>query len=223
MNNTAWLFDLDGTLVDSVNQIGIAINRVRREFGYRELTISAIQELVGLPIDFFLRDLRLNLAEEKEVIFRFREVLEIEILHGNQIFPGVEEFLTKLKYQGAKMGIATSKPTYLAKLVIKNSALNNLFDVIQGTEGFPAKPDPTSIQKAMLRLETNNAIMVGDRIEDIQAALAAGIDSIGIAHSFHNKTILEAAGAIYAFDTFLEFTHFYEFHRPLVGHRRLAT
>ena len=205
--NNAWLFDLDGTLVDSTKQIGSSINCARREFGLEDLSQDRISELVGLPISHFLRDNELSASEEQEIVLRFREALEEEILRENHVFPGVEDFLIKLKYQGLKTGIATSKPTYLAKLVIKNSPLKNLFDVIQGTEGFPAKPDPTCIQKAMTKLETNRAIMVGDRIEDIQAAIAAGINSIGIAHSFHNKATLEAAGAMHAFDTFLDFTH----------------
>ena len=89
-------------------------------------------------------------------------------------------------------------------------------DVIQGTEGFPAKPDPTCIQKAMARLGTDKAIMVGDRIEDIQAAIAAGIDSIGIAHSFHDKATLESAGANHVFENFLDFVHSKESSRLLV-------
>lgn len=216
LNNHAWIFDLDGTLVDSAKQIGHSINFARREFGHRELSESTMEELVGLPVHHFLQDIQLSETEEQELILRFREILGAEILRENHVFPGVKDFLIKVRHQGLKTGIATSKPTYLAELVIKNSSLHNLFDVIQGTEGFPAKPNPTCIKKAMLRLETNKAIMVGDRIEDIQAANAAGINSIGISHSFHKKTTLEAAGAMYAFHSFAEFARSNELLRLLV-------
>jgi phosphoglycolate phosphatase len=216
LNKPAWIFDLDGTLVDSTKQIGDSINFVRNDFGYRELTVGTIKELVGLPINHFLQDIGLSQAEEEDMILKFRELLKVEIMGGNQVFPGVKEFLIKLNYQEYKLGIATSKPTYLAEMVIKNSSLNDLFHVIQGTENFPAKPDPTCIQKAMASLKTKDAIMVGDRTEDIQAANVAGISSIGIAHSFHNKRDLEEAGAMHAFDSFLEFTSSVELTQLLI-------
>ena len=216
LNKPAWIFDLDGTLVDSTKQIGDSINFARNVFGYQELSSTVIKELVGLPINYFLKDIGLNQAEEEELILKFREILKVEIIRGNQVFPEVKEFLIKLRNQECKLGIATSKPTYLAEMVIKHSSINNLFHVIQGTENFPAKPDPTCIQKAMAILETKDAIMVGDRTEDIQAANAAGIPSIGIAHSFHDKQALEQAGAMHAFDSFLEFTNSVELSRLLI-------
>lgn len=216
LKTTAWIFDLDGTLVDSSKQIGDSINCARKEFGFRPLPLSKVEELVGLPITHFLRDIEINKIDEKDLILRFRQILEIEILRDCQVFPGVRDFLNQLKCAGLKTAIATSKPTYLAELVIKNSLLHGLVDVVQGTEDFPAKPDPTCILKAMVRLDTDKAIMVGDRIEDIQAAIAAGIDSIGIAHSFHDKATLQAAGAVHVFDTFLEFSRSKESLRLLV-------
>ncbi len=215
LNKRAWIFDLDGTLIDSTNQIGDSINFARSQFGYKELPMATINELVGLPINHFLKDIGSSQVEE-EIIAKFRENLKIEILRGNDAFPGVKEFLIKLRNQEYKLGIATSKPTYLAEMVIRHSSINDLFHVIQGTENFPAKPDPTCIQKAMATLKTKDAIMVGDRTEDIQAANAAGIPSIGIAHSFHDKRALEEAGAIHAFDSFLEFTNSVELTRLLI-------
>ena len=214
LNKPAWIFDLDGTLVDSTKQIGDSINFARIHFGYQELPMAAINELVGLPINHFLQDI--GLSQVEEVILKFREILKIEILRGNQVFPGVKEFLIKLRNLEYKLGIATSKPTYLAEMVIKNSSINDLFHVIQGTENFPAKPDPTCIQRAMAILKTKDAIMVGDRAEDIQAANAAGISSIGIAHSFHNKRALEEAGAMHAFDSFLDFINSVELTQLLI-------
>jgi phosphoglycolate phosphatase len=203
----ALIFDLDGTLVDSTRQIGYSINCARNEFGYSELPRSAIEELLGLPINHFLMDIRLSKTEKEKVILRFREILKLEIMKQNLVFPGVEDYLIKARGLNVKLAIATSKPTYLAKMVIWNSSLNQLFDVIQGTEDFPAKPDPTCINKAMNSLKTKNAIMVGDRVEDVIAANAAGIDCVGIAQSFHGKQVLKEAGARYAFDSFFEFAN----------------
>jgi phosphoglycolate phosphatase len=216
LDKRAWIFDLDGTLVDSTKQIGDSINFARTDFGYQELPWRVIEELVGLPINHFLQDIGLSQAQEEEIILKFREVLKIEIMRNNLVFPGVKKFLIKLKSQEYRLGIATSKPTYLAEMVIQNSSLKDLFDVIQGTENFPPKPDPTCIQKAMALLKASDAIMVGDRAEDIQASNAAGIPSIGIAHSFHDKGALKAAGAMHAFDSFLEFSDSMELAQLLI-------
>jgi HAD superfamily hydrolase (TIGR01549 family) len=212
----ALIFDLDGTLVDSKDQIGSALNRARELFDFNPLSDQKIEELIGLPIDFFLEDLGLSTQKSLEIIAEFRRTLQISINDGNKLFAGAFEFISLSKDKGYKTGIATSKPTYLAELVIVNSDLNNLIDVIQGTDGFPAKPDPTSIQKAMMRLDTENAIMIGDRIEDIQAAKAAGIESIGIAQSFHNKELLRDAGAKLAFDSFIELLNSDELDKLLI-------
>ena len=80
-----------------------------------------------------------------------------------------------------------------------------MFDVIQGTDNFPAKPDPTCIFRAMGRINTKSAIMIGDRTEDIYAAKAALIQSVGIAQSFHDSKTLIEAGATLAFETFQDF------------------
>lgn len=212
----ALIFDLDGTLVDSKYQIGTALNRARELFDFNPLSDQKIEELIGLPIDYFLEDLALSTEKSLEIIAEFRKTLQILINDGNKLFAGAIEFISLSKDKGYKIGIATSKPTYLAELVIVNSDLNNLIDVIQGTDGFPAKPDPTSIQKAMMRLDIENAIMIGDRIEDIQAAKAAGIESIGIAQSFHNKELLRDAGAKLAFDSFIELLNSDELDKLLI-------
>jgi len=216
VKKSAWIFDLDGTLVDSVDQIGFSINLARNDFGYKELPSEKIEELVGLPIQSFLSDLPLDNHKKDSLIIHFRKILEMEIIRENIIFPGVEQLLTGLRAKGLKLAIATSKPTYLARLVVKNSPLSALFDVIQGTDGFPAKPDPTCILMAMEELGTSNAIMVGDRVEDIIAAKAAGIDSIGIANSFHNSQALKSAGALHAFDSFSDFANSYESQNLLI-------
>ena len=207
MKKNAWIFDLDGTLFDSVGQIGYSINLTRNYFGYKELPAEKIKELVGLPIQNFLSDLSLEDSNIDSLIVHFRKILEMEINKDNVVFPGVEQFLTSLRMKGLKLAIATSKPTYLAKLVVNNSPLSTLFNVIRGTDGFPAKPDPTCILMAMEELGTSSAIMVGDRVEDILAAKAAGIDSIGIAQSFHNSQALKSAGALHAFESFIDFAH----------------
>lgn len=216
MKKTLWIFDLDGTLVDSVGQIGYSINRARNDFGYKDLPSEKIMELVGLPIENFLSDLPIDNYEIDSLISSFREILKHEIETENIVFPGVELLLSELHKGGFKLAIATSKPTYLAELVVRNSCLNKFIDLIQGTDNFPAKPDPTCLLLVMESLGGGESIMVGDRVEDILAARAAGIDSIGIANSFHNTQMLKFAGAVHVFDSFLDFANSKEIRNLLI-------
>lgn len=216
MKKTLWIFDLDGTLVDSVGQIGYSINRARNDFGYKDLPSEKIMELVGLPIENFLSDLPIDKYEIDLLISSFREILKHEIERENIVFPGVELLLSELHKGGFKLAIATSKPTYLAELVVRNSCLYKFIDLIQGTDSFPAKPDPTCLLMVMESLGAWEAIMVGDRVEDILAARAAGIDSIGIANSFHNTQVLKFAGAVHVFDSFLDFANSKEIRNLLI-------
>lgn len=217
MKKKLWIFDLDGTLVDSVGQIGYSINLARNKFGYKELPSEKIMELVGLPIQEFLSDLSLDIHEIDSLISYFREILKREIESENIVFPGVELLLSRLHKDGHQIAIATSKPTYLAELVVKNSCLNEFIDLIQGTDGFPAKPDPTCLLMVIESLGARDAIMVGDRVEDVLAARAAGIDSIGIANSFHDTQALKFVGALHVFDSFLDFVNSKEMRNLLIS------
>jgi phosphoglycolate phosphatase len=142
--------------------------------------------------------------ELDELVQTFRKNLLLEIKKGNRIFDGVLPFIQKSKNLGISIGVATTKPTYLAKEVIDNSELAKLIDFIQGTDGFSPKPDPEVLRRCMQGLGIENAVMFGDRIEDIQAAKTLGIPSIGIAQSAHSIQDLLGEGATYSFSNFTE-------------------
>lgn len=200
--SSAFIFDLDGTLVDSAFQIGQCINQARTERGHPELTSQQVLELVGVPIENFLTDLELDDEKNADIVLRFRELLKQEILTNNQIFDGVEKFLSLTKQKNYAVGIATSKPTHLSELVVMNSALREYVDVVQGTEGFLAKPDPEVVIRCARTLGSKNAVMFGDRAEDMIAARRAGFFAIGIHQTFHGMNELRNAGANLVFSDF---------------------
>jgi len=189
------IFDLDGTLVDSLGQISRSMNRARRNFGYQELTIDEYQEILGQPVQAMISDLELDNDSENRLVLEFRRFLTLEIEKENTLFPGVLQVLERIASSGFKLAIATTKPSHIAKLVVKNSQLNNFDFFVQGTDGFPPKPNPEVILRCLNHFHGHNAIMLGDRAEDIQAASAARVPSIGIAASGHSIERLDNAGA----------------------------
>jgi phosphoglycolate phosphatase-like HAD superfamily hydrolase len=197
------IFDLDGTLIDSKFQIATNINSARVEFGFDPLSDDKIYETIGLPPEYFLQDLSLSESKKQLLISSFRQKLFHDKSH-TIIFPFVIELLKYLKQNEYLLGIATTKPTYMAEFAISNSEINGYFNCIQGTDNFLPKPDPTVILKCQSKLKSHESIMIGDRIEDIEAAKAAKILSIGVAQGDHTKELLMEYGAIYAVDNMHE-------------------
>jgi phosphoglycolate phosphatase len=203
MASNAFIFDLDGTLVDSEEQIAQALNQTRIEWQYEPFKREYVHSLLGVPAREFIRDMNLSMVDEHNFLSRFRQLLSIDVLKGNRLFPGVKEFIKELSGGDLSLGIATSKPSRLAVQVVENSLITGLFQHIQGTDGFPSKPDPEVILRCMSALKANRALMFGDRIEDMRAAVAAGATGVGIAQSFHTEQELLAAGATLVFESFV--------------------
>lgn len=200
------IFDLDGTLVDSVAQIGWVLNLTRSELGYTTLPQSYYEDSLGLPLENLISDLKVTENEKSLLIKKFRENLLTEIRRGNNpLFEGVSEALSFLSNKQISLAIATSKPTLIAREVYQNSELKEYKIHIQGTEGFPAKPSPDVIQHVLASFEGARAVMIGDRTEDMAAAVGAGIPGIGIASSAHTEIDLKKAGAQLTFESFHDF------------------
>jgi phosphoglycolate phosphatase len=200
---TAFVFDLDGTLFDSVDQIISAANSTRIEFGYESREKVFYIPFIGLPARNLFIDLNLLESEEKNFVLKFREYLSKLIKTDNKLFNGAIEFLQRSKDSNIFVGIATTKPSALAQLVVENSKISGLVDHVQGTDNFKAKPDPTVILRCLEELKTDKAIMFGDRIEDMIAGKTAGIKSIGISQGFHSHEKLHTSGADLVVDNFV--------------------
>jgi phosphoglycolate phosphatase len=206
--NRLAIFDLDGTLVDSVLQIGTILNRSRELLGHLALSMSFYEESIGLPLEFLIADLQIPSEQKTILISTFRAELMRDISAGNNLlFEGVTGGLGFLNAQGIHLAIATSKPTHIALEVYKSSGLNQFPIYIQGTDGFPAKPNPDVINYVLKAHPYMKAIMIGDRIEDMTAAKSASIPAIGIAASAHSEDMLLKAGAVQSFASFKLFSH----------------
>ncbi len=149
-------------------------------------------------------DLQISDKEIQELILVFRTRLAEFISIENKIFPGVIETLQHFKAAGFLIGVATSKPSALTQLVIENSLLKSYIDYFQGTDGFMPKPNPEVIFKTINGLSASASVMIGDRSEDILAATAAGIPSVGVAQSAHTEKQLLDAGASIVYPSMME-------------------
>jgi phosphoglycolate phosphatase len=176
----AIIFDLDGTLIDSRNQISAAIQVTRQTFDLAPATEWQLGSWFGMKPDFFFFDLPTEF--HSEAISAFRDELRVSEIEAPP-FPEVTSVLTSLREMSILLAVATTKPGWLANHVMKVSGLLDFFIHIQGTDDFPAKPAPDVFYACLenLQLESPNRIWgIGDRVEDAQAASAAGVAAIGL-------------------------------------------
>jgi len=200
------IFDLDGTLVDSVNQIAECLNRARVDFGFSPKPINYYKKLVGLPVYDLLSDIPVSGENLDKLIVRFRKYLTLDIQNGNNVlFPGVIEVLNLFLNMNIGLAIATSKPTEIAAEVVKHTMIKGFNVHVQGTDQFPPKPDPEVILRVLRLYPGVPSFMVGDRTEDVHAARSAKIPCIGIAAGAHSESELKEAGASLTFESFQDF------------------
>ena len=202
MPSIGFIFDLDGTLVDSEHQIFSALNSVRRYRGHPELGFKECRSLIGLPASELFKDLCLDKNQLEYLIIEFREQLRRDILVKNNLFPGVLELLKVAERKSVMFGIATNKPIELATEVVKNSELSNFIFHISGTGTLKAKPSPEMLLNSAQEMKTSSNFMFGDRREDMQAAVRANFIPIGIAQTIHTADDLKSSGAELVFSSF---------------------
>jgi phosphoglycolate phosphatase len=200
------IFDLDGTLIDSTSQICEVMNKARAHFGHLTASVAWFEKKIGLPVEELLSDLDISSLEKSEIILLFRDSLRTQMQLGVPIFKDTEKTIENLELLGLPLGIATSKPTDLAKLAISKSSLKRFHFHIRGSDGLRMKPDPDVILRCMEEMKIQNGVYVGDRVEDIQAGRSAGLITIGIVQGFHSKTDFQLEGATFVINSICEIT-----------------
>lgn len=186
-----FLFDLDGTLIDSSKDICIAVNYALEKLGFSPLPEKEIIKHVGYGgkklIEGVLPDKNSDIIDETVKIFRdyyFKNPAEHTVL-----YPYAEEFLEKLKKEGKKTGIVTNKYEDISRQIIKKLGIEDLIDIIVGGDTTPKKkPEPDPILYALENLDsdTTTSIIIGDSEADIIAGKKAGIKTGLVTYGFGN-------------------------------------
>ena len=177
----AVLFDLDGTLIDSIELI---LNSARHAFTGREGHVPSDAEWltgVGIPLATMFRRYARDDAEIDALIAKYREY---QLAHHDRLvrcYDDVVSTVDELKRSGHPLGIVTSKTGWLAKRGLDHVGLGGHFDVIVGCDSCDRhKPDPEPVLFALEQLgyEPEDAVFVGDSVHDMEAGNAAGVVTI---------------------------------------------
>ena len=188
------IFDLDGTILDSKALIDESVIYVFKKFRPEyELTEDEIDSFFGPTLYQSFSKYAKDEQEINDMIACYREFNIPNHDEYVKPFPEVKLTLTKLKKMGFKLGVASSKKTDLVKRGLEICDVADLFDSIVGyEEGLNPKPAPDSILKAKEEMECKNVIYVGDTLNDILAAKAAGAYAVGVLYIKHPEVMLEA-------------------------------
>ena len=189
-----WLFDLDGTLIDSSPGVILAFHAAQQAFGEPPADPEAIRSRIGYPLVDTVRALsKVDYAQFIEC-FR-REALASMHLHS-RLLPGARDLLDQLANLGRLCALVTSKRTDIAQRIVDHLEIGHRFLAVIGSDAAAdVKPHPAPLLEAARRLSLDKAqlVMVGDTQNDIQAARAAGLPVIALASGHDTRERLDGA------------------------------
>lgn len=191
MNKFLLLFDLDGTLVDTLPDLTNALNEALRERGYAPLAPGEVKPMIGDGTPMLLQRgfaARGGAAAEAEAMRpRFIEIYEANASNLSRPYPGVPETLAALRARGYATAVATNKPHHATGEVLRGMGLASLFDGYAGGDRFAVrKPDPGHLLGLVEVLggDTKRAAMIGDSENDALSARAAAMKLILLSYGY---------------------------------------
>lgn len=194
MNAELVVFDLDGTLVDSREDIAASLNAALEAVGAPLRSDVDLYPHIGRPLDVIFRELlhpglRAHVEGACQV---YRDHYFDNCSQNSTVYPGVTECLDGLA--GLVLAIATTKRTLQARRVAQVMGLEPHFDLIHGTDGIPYKPDPAVLHQVLEILDKPAAgsWMVGDTVHDMRAGRAAGMRTAAVTYGIGERADLLA-------------------------------
>lgn len=197
----ACIFDLDGTLTDTLESLAYSVNETMKEMGMPQITTEQCREFVGNGAKVLIEKTLKASGDEK--LTRFDEAYETYLrifdkccTYRVKPYPGIPEMLKEMKAQGLKLGVLSNKPDRQAVHVVEEIFGKNVFDHIQGQkDGVPRKPDPTAVLSiaAEFGSDPSETLYIGDSEVDGATGKAAGMDTVLVTWGFRSRYVLEAA------------------------------
>lgn len=197
------IFDLDGTLLDTLDTITHYVNKTLRAEGIPEVTRDDCRRFVGDGARHLIeRSMRAGGVEDsgrvKPVLEKYKRTYDEDPNHLTRVYPGISEALLRLRECGVRLAVLSNKPASSVRLVV-NHFFGDIFDEVLGARyGVPLKPNPHSLLELMERMgaAADNTAFIGDTDVDILTAKNAGVAlALGVAWGFRDSAVLQTAGA----------------------------
>jgi phosphoglycolate phosphatase len=208
---SGYLFDLDGTLVDTAPDINLALNHALASNGFDPVDEALTRHWVGHGARALVReaitDQQLPETLEEQLVEVFINHYEQHIADASLPYPGVVETLERLSAEGAKLAVVTNKMTRLSVPLLHALELHDFFAaVVCGDTADRPKPaaDPALRACEMLSVRPEEALFVGDSETDVSCARAAGCPVVVVRDGYNHGIPAEALAADAVIDSFLD-------------------
>ncbi|MCU4675277.1 phosphoglycolate phosphatase [Catenovulum sp. 2E275] len=213
------LFDLDGTLIDSAPDLALAVNLTLAELGRTQFPEETIRGWVGNGAKVLIERAlsgsqqiseHLDPAFAKQALAMFLNNYQNNICVKTKLYSGVKQSLAELKDSGYRLAIVTNKPEQFINPIIKGLGILDYFEVCVGGDTLAnKKPLPDQLYYACEKMEVDisQCIMVGDSRNDILAAKAAGIASVGLTYGYNYGENIAEQNPEWVLDNFADLTN----------------
>ena len=203
MSFKAVLFDLDGTLLDTLEDLGDSMNAVLSSRGFPVHPIPSYSGFVGDGVENLVRRAlpaaaRANETVVAELVPLMRREYAARWKQKTRPYPGILEMLKSLASRGLKLAVLSNKPHPATVEVVEHFFPPSTFDVVLGARpGVPIKPDPGAAREVsrQLSLSTAEFLYLGDTNTDMKTARDAGMFAVGALWGFRTREELEQSGA----------------------------
>ena len=200
----AVIFDLDGTLADTMDDLMTAINRMLERLGYEKRSKAELIRFINRGTRYFVKK---SLPEEVQNvdfivdsgIQAYKEEYEKCYLEKTYAFDGIKEALEGIKERKIKIAVLSNKPDKFVNDICDKLFGKKFFRAAMGQTNLPTKPDPTAallIAKTM-GAKPNKCIIVGDSDVDVRTAQNADMEFVGVSWGYRSEAVLREAGAEY--------------------------
>lgn len=205
MKYKGMVFDLDGTLADTVESIGTASNKALAACGLAEQPLESYKIFAGDGADTLMRRALAAAGDEEGACFEkayaeYKLFFQKDCTYKVKPYEGIPELLAKAKEQGRKLAVVSNKPHERAVEVVEKLFGAGLFDIVVGQrEGIAKKPDPVGALEAARKfgLAPEQCMYIGDTNVDMQTGNRAGMFTVGVLWGFRDRKELEANHADY--------------------------
>jgi phosphoglycolate phosphatase len=196
------IFDLDGTLADTAQDITNALNYCLEPFGEKKYTVEETKMMVGSGMTKFFSSLVLTLKggdslDAAELTRRFINFYSEHMMDNTRLYPHVKDILSKLT--GHKMAVLSNKREGFSKKILDDLGILEYFDLLWGSDSVrEKKPSPIPILDLIEKfgVSKEETAIIGDSNFDVEAGRAAGIKVIGVTYGFRDRSYLEGSDFI---------------------------
>lgn len=205
---TAIIWDLDGTLVDSVPDLAAALNRLLGEYKYEPLTEQAVRQMIGHGVGVLVERGFEAVGETvtadalKVWVARFLEIYSVDASNKTTAYPGAMSAVLHFAAAGVGQAVCTNKPAAIATDILTHLGFAEHFVAIVGGDSLPLKkpsPEPLHLCLEALKCSAGECLMVGDSDVDVATARAAGM-RVGVVTYGYAKAPAESLGADFLID-----------------------